>query len=325
MKYMVWVLSSIFITASAQSQNYTSDQPIVEEWILDVSDRYGISIERLEGFVVEGEKRQDIIDLMSKPAEKTLSWKEYRAIFLDQKRVEGGVEFWRDNVDVLNDVSQKTGVPPEYVTAIIGVETRYGKIMGQHRVIDALTTLAFDYPKRASFFRVELEKFFLLTEQNGFDSAALLGSYAGAMGMAQFMPSSYMAYAVDYTGDNVIDIWHNPEDAIASVANYFEQHGWTAGGPVVSPVKVPLGAAFNRQLKLDQTAGALIDEGFLPWVSVNPNLPAKVFEFKGQEQSEYWMALPNFYTITRYNHSHYYAMVVYLLAQRIKTEYIARQ
>ena len=198
-------------------------------------------------------------------------------------------------------MSTTTGVPTEIITAIIGVETFYGRIAGSYRVIDALATLAFDYPKRSPFFTSELENFLVLAWESGKDPLALKGSYAGAMGFGQFMPSSYRAYAVDYDGDGVIDIWDNPADAIASVANYFIEHGWRPGRKVVVPAS---GADADPEV---------FEGGLKPRFTVS----ATAMKLDGEEGPEYWMGLHNFYVITRYNHSSMYALSVWQLSEAI--------
>ena len=184
------------------------------------------------------ERKQNILDAIARPAEKTKPWSEYRDVFLTDSRISEGVEFWRANAAALARAQQEYAVPPEIVVAIIGVETRYGRNAGTYRVLDALATLAFDYPPRSDFFRGELTEFLLLAREEGVDPRSLTGSYAGAMGYGQFIPSSFRNYAVDFDGDGKRNIWTNPHDAIGSVANYFGEHGWTADGHVVEPAAI---------------------------------------------------------------------------------------
>ncbi|MDP3367053.1 MAG: lytic murein transglycosylase B, partial [Pseudomonas sp.] len=226
--------------------------------------------------------------------------------------------FWSKNQAALEKAEAEYGVPPQFIVAIIGVETFYGGNTGSWRVMDALSTLAFDYPPRAPFFRKELREFLLLTREEQVDPITLKGSYAGAMGLPQFMPSSFRAYAVDFDGDGHINIWSNPTDAIGSVASYFKRHGWQAGGQVASRV---------------EASGARVDEGLtqgldpvksvaelraLGWNSQDKlaeDLPVTAFRLEGAQGDEYWFGLPNFYTITRYNRSVMYAMAVNQLAE----------
>jgi len=180
--------------------------------------------------------QQSIIDAISRPAERRLNWGEYRAIFIEQRRINQAIQFWTEHKETLLRAEDVYGVPPEIVLAIMGVETRFGRITGSYRVLDALSTLGFDYPKRADFFIGQLGDYFRLARQEGVEPGVLKGSYAGAMGYGQFIPSSFLAYAVDFDGDQHRDIWGNPVDAIGSVANYFARHGWRSGEPIISEV-----------------------------------------------------------------------------------------
>ena len=194
----------------------------------------GVDRAWLEAALAEASKQDSILKAISRPAEKSKPWSEYQDIFLTDRRTKEGLNFWRENRQALDRVSAETGVPAEIIVAIIGVETYYGRITGGYRVIDALTTLAFDYPRRSPFFIKELEVFLTLAYESGLPLTEMKGSYAGAMGLGQFMPSSYTAYAKDFEGDGVIDIWRNPNDAAMSVANYFVAHGWRPGGEVIA-------------------------------------------------------------------------------------------
>jgi membrane-bound lytic murein transglycosylase B len=209
----------------------------VQNFIREMTARHGFNPAQLQALFDRVQTRPDIIAAMTRPAEAK-PWHEYRAIFINARRIQGGVEFWRTHAATLARAGQVYGVPPEIVVAIIGVETQYGGNLGKHRVLEALATLAFDYPRRADFFRQELEAFLLLTRAEGVDPLALRGSYAGAMGWGQFMPTSYLNYAVDFDGDGHRNLWVNPRDAIGSVANYFRQHGWRPGDPVTVPARV---------------------------------------------------------------------------------------
>jgi membrane-bound lytic murein transglycosylase B len=211
-------------------------------------------------------------------------------------------------------------VPAELIVAIIGVETYYGRIAGSYDVIDALATLAFDYPKRSSFFSRELSEYLLLAREQGLDPLTPKGSYAGAMGYGQFMPSSYRAYAVDFDGDGLADIWNNPVDAIGSVANYLARHGWQAGEPVVSRATAsgePPPELFAGGLKPQRPVAEFAAAGLTPVQHLDERAQAQAFRFELEDGHEYWLGLNNFYVITRYNHSAMYAMSVYQLSQRI--------
>jgi membrane-bound lytic murein transglycosylase B len=210
-------------------------------------------------------------------------------------------------------------VPAQVIVAIIGVETRYGGNKGSFRVIDALSTLGFDYPPRAAFFRKELKEFFLLAREQKQDPLTLIGSYAGAMGYGQFIPSSYRAYAIDYTNDNFADIWNNATDAIGSVANYFKRHGWKQGQPVIVRTRISDGyddSILNDSLKPKHTVNSLAEKGYTP-VTPLAEQKANAIRLEGKKGTEFWMGLNNYYVITRYNHSRLYAMSVWQLSQKI--------
>lgn len=271
--------------------------------------------------VLDAAQRQEsILEAIARPAEKTKPWYEYREIFLNERREREGIDFLRDQRDALARAQAETGVPAEIVVAILGVETYYGRVAGSYRVIDALTTLAFDYPKRSPFFTRELENFLVLAREQGLDPLELKGSYAGAMGYGQFMPSSYRSYAVDFDGDGLADIWNNPVDAIGSVANYLAKHGWRAGEPVVSPAHAGDGVPeelFDGKLTPKRPVADFAAAGVKPVQHLDPEALATAMRFDLADGHEYWLGLQNLYVITRYNHSAMYAMCVFLLSQRI--------
>lgn len=284
-------------------------------------EQHGFDSRYLQQVLADARYRQDIIDKISRPAERTLNWSQYRRIFLTRKRIEAGRRFMRRNHEALQRAERVYGVPPQIVTAIIGIETFYGRIAGKHRVLDALYTLAFHYPKRSRFFTDELEKFLLLTRQEGLDPRQPLGSYAGAMGLGQFMPSSYLAYAVDFDGDGKRDIWNDATDAIGSVANYFARHGWKRDFPVTLPaqgVDPRRHARFlDGDLKPTFTLAELRRAGIRFDRLVNDQLKASLVTLETDAGAEYWLGLNNFYVITRYNHSPMYAMAVYQLGEAL--------
>lgn len=271
-------------------------------------------------------KQQSILDAIARPAEKTKEWFEYRDIFIQQSRIDQGVEFWHDNQKTIDRAAAEYGVAQEIIVAIIGVETRYGRHAGKYRVLDALATLGFDYPKRGKFFRSELEHFLLLAREQKRDPLGLTGSYAGAMGYGQFIPSSYRAYAVDFDGDDIIDIWQNPSDAIGSVANYFKRHHWQENKPVLARIRINEGydkALLNSKAKPKLTLKELESKGFsLVNLAVNDDAKAMPLMVVGDHGKEFWMGFDNFYVITRYNRSHLYAMAVWQLSQRIKDSFL---
>ncbi len=292
-----------------------------DEFIAEMVKRHNFDAASLTKVLKQTIVSQTILDAISKPAEKKLTWHKYRQIFIQEKRINEGVVFMQKYASKLSEAERKFGVPAEIITAIIGVETFYGRNAGSYRVVDALNTLAFHYPKRANFFRSEFEHFLLLAREQGFDPVSLKGSYAGAMGMPQFISSSYRHFAIDFDGDSIIDIWGNPNDAIGSVANYFSEHGWDTGKPVTVKVKVE-GNSYKQALKdgleLDINESDLGKLGIKSDSTFEKNEKLKLIEYELEKNNEYWIAHNNFYVITRYNHSHLYAMAVYQLASEIK-------
>jgi membrane-bound lytic murein transglycosylase B len=265
--------------------------------------------------------QESILKAMSSPAERRLEWHGYRKIFLKKNRIQGGIKFWKEHRALLESASKKYGVPPEIIVAIIGVETRYGANTGSYRVLDALTTLGFHFPKRAKFFTKELEEFLLLCREEGLNPLEPKGSYAGAMGQSQFISSSYRYYAVDGNGDNKRDLWNSHADIINSIANYFAKHGWK-NIPLITEQTRVKGDAYktvlSKGLKPKHTLKALEENNVAVPSQLAKDTTVKLLELKQKNSNEYWLAFHNFYVITRYNHSHLYAMAVYQLSQEIK-------
>lgn len=290
----------------------------IAEFVEEMTRDYGFVPEQVVELLGQAERKQAILDAISRPAERVKPWKEYRPIFITDSRIAQGVDFWRQNEEALARAEAELGVPAEVVVAIIGVETFYGRNTGSHRVIDALSTLGFDYPPRQPFFRQQLKEFLLLTREEQVDPLTLKGSYAGAMGLPQFMPSSFRAYAVDFDDDGRIDIWTNPVDAIGSAANYFKQHGWAAGEPVVARAQVS-GKQYEQGLTAglepEKNAGQLRALGWQSETPIADDTSVTAFRLEGAEGDEYWVGLPNFYVITRYNRSVMYAMAVHQLSE----------
>jgi len=300
-----------------------SHHPEAKKFIDEMVNKHGFDRAELTGWLEKAEKKQAILDAISKPAEQSKTWKEYRPIFMVPLRIENGAKFWRENASELERAEKEYGVPAEIIVAIIGVETNYGRNTGGYNVLDALSTLAFDYPPRAPFFRSELENYFLLAREQKHSPTEFKGSYAGAMGYGQFMPSSYRKWAVDFNGDGFTDIWKSPSDAIGSVANYFKQHGWKTGEPVTvaahaaDDIQAPqLNAVMPPETTLEQWR----EQGINPVSWLPPTTRAIALQFEGANGLEYWFGLQNFYVITRYNRSPMYAMAVYQLSQAIKLE-----
>lgn len=287
---------------------------------------YGIEPQRIRDALAQAEYKQSIIDAITRPAEAVKPWRDYRQIFLTQARIDGGVAFYRDNRAALDRVSAETGVPAEYIVAIIGVETFYGRNTGSYRVLDALYTLAFDHPKRAPFFAGELAQLFALAkEEPQLDLLTLKGSYAGAMGMGQFMPSSYRLWAKDGDRDGRRDLLTHRPDVFASIANYFVVHGWQADGPVVARATLDAGREefVPESLQPVHSMAELAERGYRPMAGEPlPRDPATqgatVVGLDGDAGREYWIGYRNYFVITRYNRSPMYALAVHQLAQAIR-------
>lgn len=317
----VGLVGWIALQWSGQAQADYLERDDVQTYLAELQAEHGFSKRELEGWFGQAEQLQSVLEAIARPAERTLEWHEYRPIFLKAKSYERGLEFWRTHEATLARAEATYGVPAEVIVAIIGVETRWGRIMGKYRVLDSLMTLGFDYPPRSKFFRGQLTELLLLAREEKTDLTQLKGSYAGAMGFGQFIPSSFRAYAVDFDGDGVRDIWTNPVDAIGSVANYFAEHGWTGEHPTVLKVQVSdptkVAALANEGLALDRTVAELRGLGVkIP--ALPGDLPAALFKMELAVGAEYWLGLPDFYTITRYNHSRLYALSVYQLGQAMK-------
>lgn len=322
-KLLAALLLSVGLLGSAQAASYVG-HPLAQELMTEMRDEFGFTSEHLEQVFARAQKQQSILNAISRPAERVKPWKEYRPIFLTRQRIDKGLEFWAENEDALARAEQEYGVPAEFIVAIIGVETFYGGNTGRYSVLDALSTLAFDYPPRAPFFRGQLKQFLLLTREEQLDPASLKGSYAGAMGLPQFMPGSFRAYAVDFNDDGRINIWTDAEDAIGSVANYFIEHGWQPGQKVAVPATLK-----NPEVEQGLTGGldpknTMKELKAMGW-KAQQKVPAKTrvtaFRFDGELGVEYWLGLPNFQAITRYNRSEMYAMAVTQLAQVLADEF----
>ncbi len=322
-RFLLLVSLLPFTLVSSADRNY-ADRDEVKLFVKELAAESEFDEAKLLSMFRLAEYKQSIIDAISRPAEKTLTWAEYQDIFLTDSRRRRGIEFMHTHKDALKKAYDVYGVPPVIITAIIGVETMYGGNKGSFRVLDALSTLAFDYPPRSKFFRKELKQFILLAREEKQMITDLKGSYAGAMGLGQFIPSSYRAYAVDFDGDGFRDIWNNETDAIGSVANYLAVHGWRRGEQITLPIDgsgVPE-EAFNASLKPSTTFGELRDLGADGPSSVPGEEEISPMLLNGKEGAEHWIGLYNFYVITRYNHSKLYAMAVYQLSEGLRDENI---
>lgn len=295
----------------------------IQQFIAQMSKKHGLAQNELQQLMEKVVYRQSIIDAITRPAEAK-PWSAYRLIFVTPSRIAQGVEFWNENAALLEKAEHDYGVPPQLIVAIVGVETRYGRHIGTYPVIDALSTLAFGYPKRGEFFRRELEEFLLLVREEHIEADMALGSYAGAMGLPQFIPSSYRAYAVDFDQNGQRDLWNSKSDVIGSVAAYFKRHGWSRGGQITTRAS---GADSRHDdfvaagMKPSIAFAALRKAGIDSEQPVADDTLASLIRLDGDAGAEYWLGLHNFYVITRYNHSNLYAMAVYQLSQEILSEY----
>ncbi|MCL7930047.1 lytic murein transglycosylase B [Halomonas sp. ATCHA] len=314
---------------------YNADTKVLVE---ELAER-GLPAKWLTQTLEQATFRQDVLDAMAGAAERRLGWHEYRDIFLTEQRIDEGAEFLRQHHEALERADAEYGVPAEIITAIIGVETYYGRYKGRHRVLDSLATLAFHHPQRGAFFRGELAAFLRIAYEQGVDPAELTGSYAGAMGFPQFIPTSYQAYAVDFDGDGQRDLWNNQVDAIGSVANYFAEHDWQAGEPIYQRAEIssagekaqadiPFNQVSTPAYTLAQAESAglhPVGEGADAFLSRQDNrvVPLRLAREDGSQT--YYLGGFNFYVITRYNHSHLYAMAVATLADAIVSAHKMQQ
>jgi membrane-bound lytic murein transglycosylase B len=299
-------------------------------FINEMTTQYGFEADFVSEVIGNAETKQSIIDAMSRPAEKVKPWYEYRDIFITDQRIKEGVDFWNLREETLQQASERTGVPMRMIAGIVGVETYYGRITGNYRVVDALSTLAFDYPPRAAFFRNELKEYFLLTREEQLSIEDTEGSYAGAMGPPQFIPSSYRAYAVDGDGDGRRDLLTNWDDILNSVGNYFKAHRWHKGEAVAMQATLPAGhppLKSKNERKANKTLGELRGMGLLFESDLPDSTPANLIVLEGRAGPEYWIGLHNFYVITRYNHSVMYGLATYQLGEALaeRTAEIAAQ
>ncbi len=316
---LVWLAAGLLYACTAIATKPAGFDADKEAFVLEMSAKHGFDRSWLRQLMQGAEYRQNIVDAISRPAEAK-PWSQYRPIFVTPDRAREGVLFWNNNQALLEQAENEYGVPPEIIVAIIGVETRYGTHSGKYPVLDSLSTLAFGYPKRAKFFRRQLEEFLLLSREEELDIQTAKGSYAGAMGMPQFIPSSYRSYAVDFDGDGRRDLLLNNTDVIGSVAAYFKQHKWRPGDPITSRAR----ATSNRHqryleagMKPATTIAELQRAGIQPEQALPVDALSSLILLEGEEGPEYWLGLHNFYVITRYNHSNLYAMAVYQLSQEI--------
>lgn len=313
------MITLVCLFATSQVFADISKDARVKDFIDEMVKEHKYDRDELNTLFTKASRRSSIIKAISRPAERK-PWYKYRPIFLGSKRIKLGVKFWDENEVLLQRAHKQFGVNPETIVAIIGVETRYGKHKGSYPVVDALSTLGFFYPPRSSFFKKELKEFLLLAREEKMDPYELTGSYAGAMGQPQFMPSSFRQYAIDFDGDGKRNIWTNNADTIGSVANYLKRHGWKKGQDITFPAKIH-GKKYKKVLKQGLkpvlTVANLKNKGINADNHIDKNTSAALIELENRFSNEYWLGLNNFYAITRYNHSALYGMAVFQLGQEI--------
>lgn len=321
--------------AAASATPAYADRDDVRAFIAELVRDTDLAQRDVERWLAAAKFQPRIVALMDRPLLEPPKWYVYAPPFLSAARIDAGVRFWRDNAQALARAEEVYGVPPEIVVAIIGVETFYGRNTGSYRVIDALATLAFDYPRRAPFFRGELKEFLLLAHEQDFSPLVPRGSYAGAMGLPQFMPGSYRRFAVDFDGDGHADLWRDPTDVIGSVAHYLARHDWQRGQPVLAPAAVTSdgqasalrrldgGISERRPLAAWQVDGVGLREAAGPGTTEDEPVGLLLLEEGSDGAMSLWIAYPNFYVITRYNKSRLYAAAVWELAQRLRAQDLA--
>lgn len=312
-------LLPILLLTSLSAAALDNSRDEVRSFIEEMSREHGFDRDGLVRLFTGVETKQSILDAMSRPAERVTPWHEYRERFVVGRRILQGADFWSAHAERLERIDD--GNLANTVVGILGVETSFGRITGRFRVIDALATLAFDYPPRSSFFRGELQQFLLLAREEAVDPASAMGSYAGAMGAPQFIPSSYRKFAVDSDGDGKRDLWSNWDDVIGSVANYLVAHGWRNGEPVMVNATVDSNALSRidtSKLALNETARSLREKGVRFEADVADDVPALLVVAQGKDGPEYRVGFTNFYVITRYNRSTMYAMAVHDLGRAVR-------
>lgn len=313
------------VSVSAFAQQESPRHPGAEAFAEKAAGKYQLDPQQVLAWLEQAEFKQSIVDAISRPAEAK-PWYLYRPIFLTEERIDQGVEFWQEHAAEIGHASDRFGVDPQVIVAIIGVETFYGRITGSYRVLDALATLAFHYPDtgndRSEFFASELMNFFALGVKENIPVDAVTGSYAGAMGLGQFMPSSYLEYAVDMDGDGRRDLWKSLDDIIGSVANYLHRHGWKKGEPIVYPLTATEGAKLelvaDRDFKPQKSMLEVSEGGFASALPVDGDALVSIVRLQEEDALSYWLGFNNFYVITRYNRSPLYAMAVFDLSEEIR-------
>jgi membrane-bound lytic murein transglycosylase B len=310
----------LLLIPSFHLSGYDFEHPKYELIQKALVEEHNFSAEEIKLIIGQAEKQQKIIDSMNSPAEFTWTWDRYRKLFIEPKRIKNGKLFIKKNLETLERAEAQFGVPKEVITAILGVETRYGKIMGSYRVLDALSTLSFDYPRRSNFFSQELINLLLLARENNLDIFKLKGSYAGAMGYGQFIPSSYRAYAVDFDNDGSVDLLNSVEDAIGSIGNYLYQHGWRSNYPIIWEVDNSFegfnpDSVNNVRKKVNFDRKTMSPKNSIDFNFEGLNTDVLLLSYETDKSTNYFVGTRNFIAITKYNVSHFYAKAVYDLAQ----------
>ena len=310
----------LLLMISFHLSGYDFEHPKYELIQKALVEEHNFSAEEIKLIIGQAEKQQKIIDSMNSPAEFTWTWDRYRKLFIEPKRIKNGKLFIKKNLQTLERAEAQFGVPKEVITAILGVETRYGKIMGSYRVLDALSTLSFDYPRRSNFFTQELISLLLLARENDLDIFKLKGSYAGAMGYGQFIPSSYRAYAVDFDNDGSVDLLNSVEDAIGSIGNYLYRHGWKSNYPIIWEVDNSFegfnsDSVNNVRKKVNFDSKTMSPKNTIDFNFEGLNTGVLLLSYETNKSTNYFVGTRNFIAITKYNVSHFYAKAVYDLAQ----------
>lgn len=327
MKYGWQVWGALVMCISVNAQENYAQHAAARAQIQRLAVKENMDESYLLSLLAAVERDEEVLRKISKPAEKTKTWGEYRPIFLDQSRIDNGVKFWHENRFWLELAHAEYGVDPAIIVAILGVETRYGRVVGTTPVWQALATLCFDYPPRAKFFCEQVDYFLKLARRENFNPLQIKGSYAGAMGMAQFMPSSYYRDAIDFDGDNKIDLWGSAADAIGSIAKYLFARGWQTGSQEyvyqlpVKPALAEFGKTHKPALKIRELTGVLgleEDATLMQWINDNPDALVGSLRLQAEGGESYWLTFHNFSVITRYNTSPLYAMAVVELSQAIR-------
>ena len=317
------ILLLIVSTELAAAEKVRPLDPEVEVFIEEMVQKHQFEARALRRLFTQVQPRPAILRAISTPG-TARPWHEFRSRYMEPERVNNGVAFWRVHAATLEKASREFGIPEEIIVATIGVETFYGRNTGNFRVLEALTMLAFRYPPRAELFRSELEHYLLLARETGLDPTGIRGSYAGAMGIPQFLPSSYRNYAIDFDGDGKRDIINSTADAIGSVANYYKAFGWRPGQAVVVPAEVEgsgIAALLETGIKPLLKVAELKSQGVTPVMPMEEGVEAALFMVESATGPRYWLGLNNFYVITRYNRSLNYALTVYELAQELRARF----